>query len=346
MGFRYIGSKVRIAKSILDYIGPPSNPGDVFLDAFSGTGVVGSIAADMGWRVCVNDMLISATTIASSRLTCGLDAEFKNLGGYEESCRILSNSKEEGFMWQNYSPASRQYCGFERRYFSKSNAKLIDGARANIRTWERDGVISETEKRILLASVISAMNEVANIAGTYGCFISHWTKQSMMQFVVKPLSLRKKRITYSVMNEDAAGLVKSPHALVYVDPPYTKRQYASYYHIMETLVRDDNPVVDGVCGLRPWRDNSSVFCYKTKALQALVNLIISANAKRVVLSYSDEGHVRLGELTSQLVKYGDVKVVDIGKIGRYRPNSKAGANRSSVNEYLVDYLGHEVYDHG
>lgn len=346
MGFRYIGSKVRIAKSILDYIGPPSSPDDVFLDAFSGTGIVASVAADIGWQVCVNDLLVSSTTIASSRLICDLDAKFKSLGGYEEACRILSRSSAEGFIWRNYSPASQRYCGIERRYFTESNAKLIDGARANIRAWEMDGVIDEEENRLLLASVISAMNEVANIAGTYGCFISHWTKQSMMQFVVKPLPLRKERITFSVTNEDAKGLVGRPHALVYVDPPYTKRQYASYYHIMETLVKDDNPVVAGVCGLRPWRDNASVFCYKTKALQSLVDLIISANAKRVVLSYSDEGHVQLNELTRQLENHGVVKVVSIGEIGRYRPNRKAGANRSSVKEYLVDYSRREGCCHG
>ena len=39
---------------------------------------------------------------------------------------------------------------------------------------------------------------------------------------------------------------------VYLDPPYTKRQYAAYYHVLETLAYGDEPEVSGVTGLRPW----------------------------------------------------------------------------------------------
>ena len=38
---------------------------------------------------------------------------------------------------------------------------------------------------------------------------------------------------------------------VYLDPPYTKRQYAAYYHILETISLGDEPIVEGICGIRP-----------------------------------------------------------------------------------------------
>ena len=46
MGYRYIGSKARIAKEILDYLGHPEIEDGYFIDAFSGTGIVASTAAD------------------------------------------------------------------------------------------------------------------------------------------------------------------------------------------------------------------------------------------------------------------------------------------------------------
>ncbi|MFR7732930.1 MAG: DNA adenine methylase [Collinsella sp.] len=39
----------------------------------------------------------------------------------------------------------------------------------------------------------------------------------------------------------------SPKAvIVYLDPPYTKRQCASYCHIPETIAYHDEPAVEGV----------------------------------------------------------------------------------------------------
>ena len=32
---------------------------------------------------------------------------------------------------------------------------------------------------------------------------------------------------------------------VYADPPYTKRQYAAYYHILETIAAGDRPLISG-----------------------------------------------------------------------------------------------------
>ncbi|MCE4552691.1 DNA adenine methylase, partial [Xanthomonas hortorum] len=121
----------------------------------------------------------------------------------------------------------------------------------------------------------------------------------------------------------------------YLTPPYTKRQYASYYHLLETIVHGDAPIVEGVAGLRPWQHLASDFCYKRKALGALVALIEGIRAQRVLLSYSNEGHVDLGELTERLADLGAVAVEPLANIGRYRPNQKASAKASEVSEYLV-----------
>lgn len=338
MGFRYIGSKVRIAEDIIEYLGCPGAMSGHFVDAFAGTGAVASAAADKGWNVRINDMLLSATTIATSRLMTSREARFAKLGGYAKACEMLNNAPStNGYYWQVYSPASYKFCNIERRYFTGENAKRIDGVRNQIAAWYESKKINDKEKTLLYATVINAMNSVANIAGTYGCFISHWTSQAKGALEFSPLSLRSRKVEYSTSNLDVMNVETSQNDIVYLDPPYTKRQYASYYHILETLVQEDAPAVSGIAGLRPWKDKASVFCYKTKALEALVSLVASLKAKRVLLSYSDEGHVKLNELSDRLSSLGIVQIVDLGEIGRYRPNRTAGAGRANVNEFLIDF---------
>ena len=63
MGYRYIGSKARIADEIIAYLGKPSSPEARFIDGFSGTGIVASKAADIGWQVVINDMMKNAVVM-------------------------------------------------------------------------------------------------------------------------------------------------------------------------------------------------------------------------------------------------------------------------------------------
>lgn len=337
MGYRYIGSKARIANEIIKCLGAPTADDSYFIDAFSGTGIVASKAADLGWNIRINDMMMNATVVSEAHLLSEEDVNFSALGGYVEAVKKLSVARKEGFIWREYSPASALQVGIERRYFNEDNAQRIDGATNLIHAWKREGVISDKEFSLLLATLIFAVNDVANIAGTYGCFLSKWTQQSMNQLNIVPLELRRNAVNYSVSNLDVFQVNSRACDVVYFDPPYTKRQYASYYHILETIVRGDEPIVEGVAGLRPWKDNASVFCYKTKALKALVKLVISQKADRVLISYSNDGHIQLDEFKKELEKTGYVEITEIGTIGKYRPNQIASSSGSDVNEYLIEY---------
>ncbi|MCI9379355.1 MAG: DNA methyltransferase [Eubacterium sp.] len=337
MGYRYIGSKARIANEIIKCLGAPTADDSYFIDAFSGTGIVASKAADLGWNIRINDMMMNATVVSEAHLLSEEDVNFSALDGYVEAVKKLSVARKEGFIWREYSPASALQVGIERRYFNEDNAQRIDGATNLIHAWKREGVISDKEFSLLLSTLIFAVNDVANIAGTYGCFLSKWTQQSMNQLNIVPLELRRNAVNYSVSNLDVFQVNSRACDVVYFDPPYTKRQYASYYHILETIVRGDEPIVEGVAGLRPWKDNASVFCYKTKALKALVKLVISQKADRVLISYSNDGHIQLDEFKKELEKTGYVEITEIGTIGKYRPNQIASSSGSDVNEYLIEY---------
>lgn len=128
MGYRYIGSKARIANDIIQYLGVPQTEDGYFIDAFSGTGIVASKAADAGWKIKINDMMHNAAVISEARLLSAGDVPFSALGGYEVVLETLRQTEQEGFIWKEYSPASLQQVGIERKYFTEDNARRIDGA--------------------------------------------------------------------------------------------------------------------------------------------------------------------------------------------------------------------------
>ncbi len=334
MTFRYIGSKSRLIEQIMGRVGPLT--AGFFVDAFCGTGSVAEAASELGWPVRINDHLSSAVISAGARLVSESQAKFKKLGGYEKAlAKLNAAAPVEGFMWRSYSPASLDTCGFERRYFTTANASRIDAMRALIREWSGAGKIDEAEERLLIADLFSGLNRVANIAGTFGCFLSKWTAQATEPIALRPRALKAQSTKVEASVGDVFDVRADPEDVVYLDPPYTKRQYASYYHILETVALGDEPVVEGVAGLRPWRDRASDFCYKARALKTLTRLVDGLDARRVLLSYSSEGHIAMKDMKAALTKLGTSQMHPLGAIGRYRPNQAASDAAAEVSEYLV-----------
>ena len=337
MTFRYIGSKARIVAEIIEKLGPPSSYESRFVDLFCGTGAVAESAAKAGWAVHLNDQLHSAVIMAAARLVGSENARFESIGGYARTIDLLNAlPAERGFICQSYSPESAREIGFERRYFTRENAGRIDAMRRQIAGWKMGGAISICEERLLLADLMSAANRVANIAGTYGCFLAKWQKQALGDIMMKARALKQGefRVTLSVLE---AGQVKIQSAdIVYLDPPYTKRQYAAYYHLLETIALGDAPIVSGVGGIRPWQQKASDFCYKTRAMSAFKTLLGSLAAERVLVSYSDNAHVPIEELTAEIAFLGRATPLLLSEIGTYRPNRTASGGRTTVNEYLIE----------
>jgi adenine-specific DNA-methyltransferase len=336
VGVRYIGSKARVAELIAELAGAPT-PGGRFVDAFSGTGVVAAAAAARGWAVTVNDQLPSAVAMSVGTVVGSGNVAFAGLGGYRSAIAALdAEPGRPGFLHAQYSPASAGPGTVERRYFTEENAARLDAMRALVRTWAQDGQLSFAEEQLLLADLIQAANSVANISGTYGCFLKNWTSGALRPVRVGARPLPDRTTDFMSTTLDVFNVQTTEEDTVYLDPPYTKRQYSAYYHLLETLHAGDTPHVEGVTGLRPWHDRASVFCYKTKALDALTRLILGVRARRVLLSYSTEGHVPKRHLVNALREAGDVTVHELSAIGRYRPNAQASAAGDKVHEYLIE----------
>lgn len=335
MGIRYIGSKARVADAILDLAGPPQ--AGRFVDAFCGTGSVAKAAASRGWAVTLNDTLPSAIAMSTGATVGRGNVSFSPLGGYAATVRLLNAVPgHPGFLHAEYSPASKVTGVVERRYFTEDNAARLDAMRAQIRNWTTAGFLTTVEEQLLIADLLQAANKVANIAGTYGCFLKHWSPNALRPVLVRERDLPHRTTDLDTIVGDVKWLSTKPDDTVYFDPPYTKRQYSAYYHVLETIHAGDAPQVGGVTGLRPWQDRASDFCYKSRALDALTRLVLGTTARKILLSYSNEGHVPREYLINALCEAGTVTVHDLKTIGRYRPNAQASANADTVHEYVIE----------
>ena len=87
-----------------------------------------------------------------------------------------------------------------------------------------------------------------------------------------------------------------------------KRQYAANYHILETLARGDEPDAIGVSGLRPWRDQYSNFCTKTKIRDSFRKIFNEMKCKKFLVSYSEDGLLKIEEIEEFFSKFGGVHI--------------------------------------
>ena len=96
---------------------------------------------------------------------------------------------------------------------------------------------------------------------------------------------------------DANNIVKKLKCdILYLDPPYNQRQYASNYHVLETIAKYDNPELRGKTGLRNYSAQKSLYSSRSKVKEAFKELINNADAKYIFLSYNDEGLMTLEDI--------------------------------------------------
>lgn len=334
MGLRYLGNKSRMIDQILRSI-RPLGPARL-VDIFSGTGTVAQAVAKAGIPVLANDHLYSAVVMTQASCLTRDQVSFSELVNgtvgerYSEVLARLNDLPgRQGFFWREYAPSGRSQSGHKRFYLTTDNAQRIDAIRHQIASWAGAGAITRCEEHLLLADLARAMNQVANIAGTYGCFLQPWAANALRPLSLVPRSLVQKAADVEVTCLDFSEVETGPRDVIYADPPYTKRQYAAYYHLLETLCYGDEPAVHGVTGLRPWRENSSLFCYKTKARGAFENLLANARASAVVISYSSDGHVPHRELLELGGEFGSVDHAAVS-INRYSSNLKRGSRERVI----------------
>jgi adenine-specific DNA-methyltransferase len=349
----YIGSKFSLLPFLERHITQFSTPdsGWTFFDIFSGTGIVGRHFKRLGFRVVSNDIQYYSYCLNRAYVGINSQPNFSGIVGdlprpvglllYDAVDAVLDYLNRlkgvEGFVYRNYCLGGTAGTEFPRQYFTDENGKLCDAIRLQIEDWYMAHLISEDEYFYLLASLIEAVDKVANTASVYGAFLKHVKLSARKPLRLERLEIIPDSRLHRVYNCDGSELASKVQCdILYIDPPYNRRQYCTNYHVLETVAKYDNPELYGITGLRDYNHQKSDFCHHAKALRSLEKLVRETKAKYVFLSYNSEGLMHEDEIMLMMKQYGEVDL----KKENYR-RFRADINREnrkyktdSVTEYL------------
>lgn len=352
MGFRYIGSKDKLSDIIIAEIKSINKEAVHIIDLMAGTGLFSLALREEGFQVSAVDVMTYSYHHLNVHLFLSEAPEFKGIEkikevekfkiserNYDTILNYLNNLKSiEGYFHKEFSPEGiPSNTNKPRKYFTAQNAAKIDAIRKGIKQLREHNFISEIEHSLLLHDLIMAVNDIANIAGTYGHYLSKFVKRAET-----PISLYASRFSdvgriegHKVFKGYAEEVAKELIGDVcYIDPPYIKRQYAANYHILETIAREDEPEAIGDSGLRPWRDQYSNFCSKIKIRSSFDKILTEINCNDFLISYSEDGLIPIDDLLSFLSDYGTVVKRDI-EYKRFKSRTDVIKKGGTLNEFLI-----------
>jgi len=329
---RYYGGKEKLLDFIETEIQSLDLPtGSTFCDLFSGTAVVGRRFKQLGYSVTANDHLVFAKCLATTRVKLNSRPRFKGLK-VDPIDFLNSLPGSSGFFSRSYSPDGPQ----KRKYFTSENARRIDAIRGQIYQWKSNSQITKDENDFLISSLLEAMNRNSNVSGTYAAFLKSWDSRALKPLLISEPLMTPGSGSHHAYNKDALELVRTLKCdVIYLDPPYNSRQYSSNYFLLDVVAEGwfgVEPEVRGITGMRNNAHLRSDFCSKKTALSALRNIVASANAKYVVLSYNNEGTISHSDIYELMSTYGVIRTAEF-KHRRYRAINHDPTQTSTI-EYL------------
>ncbi|MBU1017030.1 MAG: DNA adenine methylase [Patescibacteria group bacterium] len=351
----YIGSKLSLLEFLEDSINKVVDKNcATFCDLFAGTGIVGSYFKKRGYKIIANDIQYYSYVLNRHYIGNHKELFFSKLGKKIPElknieiknrkrfvCDYLSLLKgKKGFIYKNYCLGGTKDEKEQRQYFSDKNGMLCDDIRQKIENWKKEKRISENEYYFLIASLVESVDKHANTASVYGAFLKKLKRTAQNTLVLKPAELIINDRKHKVFNEDVNIVAEKVNGdIVYLDPPYNHRQYATNYHLLETIARYDNPEIHGKTGLRSYQNQKSLYCSVPQVKKTFEDLILKVKAKYIFLSYNNEGLMTLDdikEIMSLRGKYGNFTK----EYNRFKADKSE--NRDYTANKTIEYLHYVV----
>ncbi|KTB91887.1 DNA methyltransferase [Pseudomonas syringae ICMP 11293] len=233
---------------------------------------------------------------------------------------------EEGFIFQNYSEAGG------RTYFTNDNAQLIDAGVSLVYGMYGRGELTDQQFYYCLCSVLSAADTVSNTTGLYSAFLKKFTATALKPIEFKPFELKDSVASNEVYLGDANDLLQQTSGdVLYLDPPYTPTQYSNAYHLLNTIAKNEKPVIHGITG-RPEGRNISPWSSKRNVEAEFRKLVDSSNFEFLVMSYSNESIMPVELISDVMSSYGKYELKEM-QHKKFRSRVES-ANESIVTEYL------------
>lgn len=338
---RYLGNKESILNEISDLLESQGllKDGFTFFDAFCGSGSVADYFKSY-YDIIINDNLTWSVKYAKGRV-CAPTCTFDKLGFNPFEYLNANENTVQGFMYRNYAPTESA-----RMYFTPENAGRIDYFRKQIEDWKNENLLSEEEYCYLIACLIESVSDVSNTAGVYGAFLKKWDSRATKKIVFSKVdfcSARYKSIrTYNAKIEDIIEKVECD--ILYLDPPYTQNQYGTQYHLLETLVLDDNPTISKVTGSRSTAPMRSDWSKEYKANILFDRILAKTKARYIVLSYNNDGFMSKEYIEAAMKRYGKPETFVCKKIAYKKYQNWKSQNENKHFEYLFFVEKKDIQD--
>jgi len=303
------------------------------LDLFSGTSRVGHALKREGMRVHANDHNAYAHALAG----CYVAADGRRWRA--AATRLIDELDalpgRPGWFTETYAVRSR--------YLKPANAARAEAIRARIAKLSLEPPL----EAIALTSLIEACDRVDSTVGLQMAYLKTWAPRAS-----QPLRLRLPEIldgegSASCLDaREAAGRFEADVA--YLDPPYNQHSYLGNYHVWETLARGDRPEVYGIaCKRADVRERGSLFNRRATMETAFADVLARVRAKRIVVSFNDEGYLTLPRLRELLGERGRVKELSVAhpryighRLGIYNPQGekvgKPGPAKNREHLFVVE----------
>ena len=267
------------------------------LDLFSGTSRVGHALKREGVRVHANDHNAYAHALAGCYVAADARKWRARASRLVEELDALPG--RAGWFTETYAVRSR--------YLKPANAARAEAIRARIARLSLEPPL----EAIALTSLIEACDRVDSTGGLQMAYLKMWAARAS-----QPLRLRLPEIlegegSASCLDaREAAGLNEADVA--YLDPPYNQHSYLGNYHVWETLARGDRPEVYGIaCKRVDVRERGSAFNRRATMETAFADVLERVRAKRIVVSFNDEGYLALPRLRELLGARGRVRELSV-----------------------------------
>jgi adenine-specific DNA-methyltransferase len=333
-GVKYTGSKLRLLPCILQLV-HKVKPGTV-LDGFAGTTRVSQALARCGHRVIANDVAAWSKTFG----TCYLlnrhpESHYQPLLNH-----LNSLPGKDGWFTENYGgePNGGASAGKDhlKKPWQKHNTRRLDAMREEMARLP----LSETEKAVLLTSLMLALDAVDSTLGHFASYLRDWSPRSYKKLHLQVPRLIPAGENHAVHQSDIFDLLPEVAAdLAYFDPPYgsnnekmppSRVRYAAYYHLWTTICLDDKPVLFGKARRRADTSDTvaaSAFEEFRKgksgrflALEAIDRLLQNTRSRHIILSYSSGGRATAEELNDVIHASG--RLIEVLEMD-YRKNVMA-----------------------
>lgn len=346
----YIGNKRALGKHLANAVGTVrervGNRKLRTVDLFSGSGYVARFLKQHSTHVVANDLELYSYEANRCFLTNEAEAPLAAVADVVDRLNHDADrgASHPGFFAELYSPADDQDIQpGERAFYTNDNARRLDFFAQEV------AALPEELRHLVLGPLLSKASKHANTSGVFKGFYKDkntgigkfgGAAGDALKRILEPIRLETPILSRSVassvvLQSDANEAIRSigEHDLVYLDPPYNQHPYGSNYFMLNLVAKYERPTdFSAVSGIpKDW--SRSGYNVRKRSLPLLTDLIESAPARFVLVSFNAEGYVSTDELRSEMEYHGAVEEVII-PYTTFRGSRNLRDRDVHVNEHL------------